>query len=485
MSVTIPGYERFREIGTGGFSRVFEAYEREFNRRVAIKILNIEGDTGFDRAAFEAECQAMGSVSEHPNIVTVFASGFTAEGAPYIAMERYHETLLDRVRTSSHLPVDQVVDLGVKMAGALHRAHEARLLHRDVKPQNIFFSKYGEPVLGDFGIAALTGRRDTSDRVGFTPSYAAPEVVEGLAPTVESDLYSLGATLYTALAGRRPFSRNRGESDDALYHRIRTEMPPDITAQHLPDPVRRIIFGLLVKHPTDRPRQAIDLGGLLRDAQVRLGLPVTPLVLPNELADDLDTTITRTRSAGNLAPAGDDLTSSTTVVGARAAGVDGVAGRAGGGSGVGVAERRGTAPEATGNRALLAVGGLVATVVVAATGIWVAAGGGDDDPESEAVLDSSTSTTLDLKDESPLAAPDQPVVSAGTDAIEVSWSEVDRATGYRVEILGTGRRVEVVDDPSLTLPADEVELPICVQVRAVGEAGQLSPFSPQACGSGS
>ncbi len=468
MAVTIPGYERFREIGSGGFSRVYEAYEKEFNRRVAVKVLNVEANTGFDRVAFEDECRSMGMVSEHPNIVTVFAGGFTSEGAPYIAMERYHETLLDRIKARTFLPAEEVLELGVKMAGALHGAHQAGLLHRDIKPQNIFFSRYGEPVLGDFGIAALTGHHDAGARVGFTPSYVAPEIIEGLPATVESDLYSLGATLYTALAGRRPFSRADGEANEQLYNRIRSDPPPSISAQQLPDPLDRLIFGLLVKHPTDRPRQALDAGGLLRDAQVQLGLPATPLVLPSTNAADLDLTVTVTRAGAGLAPDREDLTSTTVIAPGRAQEDDD--------------------PEPVddrGNRTLMALGGFVVIMLVAAAGIWLSLGPREDPSGAEPVLDTNSTTTLVLLDESPLDAPEQPLILlAGPNSIEISWFEVAGATRYRINFLSEDRPDELVDAPPLVLPTDSVQQPICIQVRAVGEGGQLSPSSTQACSSG-
>jgi len=207
VGATISGYEQFRPIGSGGFSTVYEARQPELNRKVAVKVLTIGSGQDFDRAAFEGECRAMGTVSEHPNIVTVYESGFSQEGLPYITMELYNETLLDKIQASGFLSLEDVLVIGVQMAGALHRAHEERLLHRDIKPQNIFFSQYGEPFLGDFGIAALAHEQHVQKTFGLTFHYAAPEVLDGQMPTVSSDIYSLGATVYTALAGHRPFAR--------------------------------------------------------------------------------------------------------------------------------------------------------------------------------------------------------------------------------------------------------------------------------------
>lgn len=96
----------------------------------------------------------------------------------------------------------------MKMAGALAATHEADVLHRDVKPQNVLLSRYGEPALADFGIARLVDSFDATHTQAFTPHHAAPEVLEGKPPCVGSDIYSLGSTLYQILAGS-PRSRAR------------------------------------------------------------------------------------------------------------------------------------------------------------------------------------------------------------------------------------------------------------------------------------
>ena len=99
-----------------------------------------------------------------------------------------------------------MLDVGVKIAGALQTAHDRGLLHRDIKPQNLFVSEFGEPALGDFGISTLDDERSISGGGGLTVHYAPPEVLEGAPATARSDVYSFAATLYTLLEGTRPFA---------------------------------------------------------------------------------------------------------------------------------------------------------------------------------------------------------------------------------------------------------------------------------------
>ena len=155
----------------------------------------------------------MGLVSQHPHIVTVFNAAFTTTKQPCIVMELYSGgTLGERLKRDGRLPVATVLDVGVKIAGALQTAHDRGLLHRDIKPQNLFISEFGEPALGDFGISTLDDERSISGGGGLTVHYAPPEVLEGSAATAVSDVYSFAATLFTLLDGTRPFAPPAGSA---------------------------------------------------------------------------------------------------------------------------------------------------------------------------------------------------------------------------------------------------------------------------------
>ncbi len=228
-TVQIDGFDQLELIGKGGFSYVFSAHQKDFNRRVALKVLTFGLVDERERRSFERECRAMGLVSQHPHIVTVFNAAFTATKQPVIVMELYSGgTMGERQKREGRLPVAVVLDTGVKIAGALQTAHDRGLLHRDIKPQNLFISEFGEPALGDFGISTLDDERSISGGGGLTVHYAPPEVLEGAKATSISDVYSFAATLYTLLEGARPFAPTHGSRQPIgeLARRIMLEPPP-------------------------------------------------------------------------------------------------------------------------------------------------------------------------------------------------------------------------------------------------------------------
>lgn len=164
------------------------------DRDVAIKVLNAGFGSEAERRTFERECHALGRLSHHPNIVTVFNDSVTADGRPCIVMELYHSNYRDRLEQTGALSIDEAMAVTVRICGALQTAHEAGILHRDLKPHNIFVSAYGEPALGDFGISTIDDERSQSRSSGLSIAYAAPAVLEDGDASVVSDVYSTGIT---------------------------------------------------------------------------------------------------------------------------------------------------------------------------------------------------------------------------------------------------------------------------------------------------
>ena len=184
--MTAEGYKNAKPIGTGGFATVYEARQVKFNRQVALKVLNLGAEGTVDREAFHNECVTMGALSTHPNIVTIFDSGFTGDGLPYISMELCDGTLLDRIKQQKVVSPVEVAEIGAAVAKALSRAHSDGIVHADIKPQNIFFTEYGAPALGDFGIASVASTRFGQGVAGVSLHYAAPELFNGDDPSVVS-----------------------------------------------------------------------------------------------------------------------------------------------------------------------------------------------------------------------------------------------------------------------------------------------------------
>ena len=264
--ILIDGYDDFRLIGEGGFSRDYEARQTEFERRVAVKVLTIGEGRPFDRDAFDGERRSMGVLSSHPNIVTIYDSGFTKDGKPFLTMELCELTLFDRVKRGGLLSAEEALDVGERIALALERAHAEGIVHCDIKPQNIFFSVYGEPALGDFGIAAFDEEAGGSANPrGMTVNFAAPELLRGAQPTPSSDLYALGATLYTAVTGRYPHSVQGDNSSAETAETLMVdavldgEPPAPITNTDIPQTLRSLILDLLSFDPAERPSSATDV----------------------------------------------------------------------------------------------------------------------------------------------------------------------------------------------------------------------------------
>lgn len=207
-------YRMGHPLGSGGMAEVYDAMDERLERPVAIKLLraDLSGDPGL-RRRFEVEARSAARLV-HPNVVGVFDTGELGD-RPYIVMERLPgSTLADRLRDG---PMDEpgTRRLASEVLGALAAAHAAGIVHRDVKPSNILWARDGSVKVADFGIAkGLEPLLDTqsgditgTNLVIGTPAYLAPERLAGERATPSSDLWSLGAVLYEALAGMRPFSR--------------------------------------------------------------------------------------------------------------------------------------------------------------------------------------------------------------------------------------------------------------------------------------
>ncbi len=284
----IDGYRDFELIGSGGFSKVYRAYQERYDRTVAVKVLNMPGLDDRSRRKFERECAMTGRLTGHPNVVTALDSGMTPAGYPFLTTDYYDKgSLADRINDSGPLPVPQVLEIGVKICGALETAHRAGVLHRDIKPQNILISKFGEPALGDFGISIITLSRSASSisTGAFTPLHAPPEALENETMHPTADIYSLGSTLYYLLAGRAAFDTinpdTQSEGIMVLLRRIMTEPLPPITRKDVPDPLLRVLETAMQKDPKDRHPSPLDLGEALQDLQGAIGLGRTAMVCPD------------------------------------------------------------------------------------------------------------------------------------------------------------------------------------------------------------
>ncbi|MDT0185070.1 serine/threonine-protein kinase [Microbacterium sp. ARD31] len=280
----LPGLAYIRPLGSGGFADVF-LYEQDMPRRdVAVKVLPSDiGDPEL-RRMFNAEADVLAHLSAHPAIVTVYQAGISADGRPYISMEFCPGSLAQRYRIE-RMPVEEVLAIGVRMASALESAHRAGLIHRDVKPSNILITTFGAPVLADFGISSSLARAGSGEVLAMSIPWSAPEVItEQTSGTVASEVWSLGATVYSLLAGHSPFERReRGQnSRDQLRRRIARATYTEIARSDVPASLQTVLATAMSRDPARRHASALAFADALRDVQAELGLARTPVEVPTD-----------------------------------------------------------------------------------------------------------------------------------------------------------------------------------------------------------
>ncbi len=275
------GFTDPEEIGRGGFGVVYRCSQPELDRIVAVKVLTADLDPD-NLERFVREQVAMGKLSGHPHIVTIFQVGATATGRPYIVMQYHpHGSLEAKIHDNGPVGWADALHIGVKLAGALETAHRRETLHRDVKPANILLTEYGEPQLTDFGIARIIGGFETADgAVMGSPAYTAPEVLLGQPPDVTSDVYSLASTLFCTGTGHAVFERRQGEQMVAQFLRITRHPMPSLRDSGLPTDVCAVIEQAMSRNIADRPATAEAFGEQLRDVQRMHGLPVDDMPVP-------------------------------------------------------------------------------------------------------------------------------------------------------------------------------------------------------------
>lgn len=270
----LAGYSYVRPLGSGGFADVF-LYEQDMPRRVAaVKVLLSDVVGPEVLRTFNAEADISARLSAHPSIVTIYHASISADGRPYFAME-YCPTTMSSKYKKHPLPLDEVLDAGVRIAGALETVHRAGLLHRDIKPSNILINSLGAPVLGDFGIATAIADDDAGDAIAMSVPWSAPEVLsERVTGSVPSEVWSLGATLYTLLAGHSPFELpdRADNSRERLTARIRKAKYTPVPVAGIPPVVEQVLATAMHRDPAQRFPSMAAFADRLRWAQYESGL---------------------------------------------------------------------------------------------------------------------------------------------------------------------------------------------------------------------
>jgi serine/threonine protein kinase len=255
-------YRLVERIDAGGVGEVWRATDERLGRDVAVKILGSKADEAF-RTRFADEARRAAAVS-HPNVVTVFDEGRDG-GDSFMVMEFVRgKTLRDVIAERGPLPAHEAARIVSQVAAALDAAHEAGVIHCDVKPANVIVDERGQAKLADFGVArAAQGPRE-HELIG-TARYIAPERVAGDAPTERSDIYSLGLVAYECFAGRPAFSDL--DTDDLLRQRLDAPAPSLRSARvGVSDEVDRVVRRALAREPSERYASAGQFARALQSA---------------------------------------------------------------------------------------------------------------------------------------------------------------------------------------------------------------------------
>ena len=268
-SRSIGRYELRRKLGAGGMGEVWAAWHKGLKREVALKILRAASSDGAQR--FDREVQAMTELT-HPHTVRVFDYGSTEDGILYYAMELLRgENLTALVLREGALAPSRALYLVTQAARALAEAHRRGMVHRDVKPDNLFVTQAGDEgdylkVL-DFGIVKRSEEPGAASltqtgAIAGTPAYIAPEVVRGETIDARADVYALGGVLYFLLTGEGPFQAASAVALMMAHLHEPVRSPRELAKHDIPDDVEAIVLRCLAKDPGERYSHA----GALADA---------------------------------------------------------------------------------------------------------------------------------------------------------------------------------------------------------------------------
>ena len=257
---------------------VYLAMDTVLEREVAIKMLtsgNLQGD---QRERFEREARAVAKL-DHPGIVPIYDFA-DFEGNLFFVMPYVEGKTLRAVQKDEALKPYEVLEIGAQVAEALHYSHQRGIVHRDIKPENIMVAREGEEwraKLMDFGIALgpKDSRMTKSDIIVGTLAYLPPESILDSSTSPGADIYSLGVVLFESLSGRLPFS---GDTQTVLYKIVHSEAePPGLIASLVDMETENIILSCMSKAVAARPKDGVEIAGVLRELSRRLKNPDTPL----------------------------------------------------------------------------------------------------------------------------------------------------------------------------------------------------------------
>ncbi|WP_345752259.1 serine/threonine-protein kinase [Microbacterium rhizophilus] len=505
----LPGFTHLELLGSGGFADVY-LYEQELpRRRVAVKVLLAERISA-SAAQFTAEANVMAMLSTHPAIVTIYQAGVSSDGRPYLVMEYCPRPNLQVRYRREPFSVAETLRVGIQVAAAVETAHRAGVLHRDIKPANILVTEYNRPALTDFGIASTS--QSSTETAGMSIPWSPPEVfahdARGALPQSgpRTDVYQLGATIYTLLAGRSPFELPGQRNGSAeLIERIERMPLPAIDRADVPASLDSALARAMAKDPADRYPSAVAFARALQKVQIELAHSVTPIDIlddrPLDAApEDDDGGLTRVRGVTSIAqidtvtrasattakvpaappaPADDDATvargprvvqpiDDATILRAPAR----------------PASAPTAGPEAQARPRRWPAIVAASVIGVAAIGIGAAAIQGVVAPQPE------PTETSDVIAQDPTGGDTVPLVAEGRGVIQgdeavFTWTNPDPQGGdsygwQRVDLDARESELEEIAEPTVTLPVDGEDR-VCIDVSLVRADRRVSPQPTRIC----
>ena len=305
----IEGFDYIQLLGSGGFADVFLYQQHYPKRRVAVKVMLKDAVAAGGVEAFTAEANLMAQLSTHPAIVSIYEADVSPDGRPYLVMEYCSKPNLQTRYRKQRLSVAEALRIGIQVAGAVETAHRAGILHRDIKPANILVTEYGRPALTDFGIAGTVQGQDAG--TGLSIPWSPPESFNAGEPSAPTtDIWALGATVYTLLAGRSPFEIPGQKNTTAdIMARIQSDPLPRIDRADVTDSLYRVLATAMAKRREDRYRTALEFARALQKVEIELAMSVTTIdVLDDSVEVDAhegeDDNRTRVRSVVSIDPTG-------------------------------------------------------------------------------------------------------------------------------------------------------------------------------------
>lgn len=241
-----------RALRRGARFTILEARDTTMNRRVVVKLPH-ESSSPWLHDVLRAEGEILAAIGTHPHIVSCFEQLHIDDGRPAMLLERCESTLHDVLRGDDPMDLQDVVAVGVKVAGALEAAHRYGVLHCDVRPRSVLVTDGGEPVLAGFDEALRIDAAGPRPLLHQLTPHTAPELLEGGKPTTASDVYGLASTLYELVAGRAAFREYVGESPARVIVRMLSNPVKPIIAPNVPIEISDLLTWALAGNPADRP----------------------------------------------------------------------------------------------------------------------------------------------------------------------------------------------------------------------------------------